>query len=77
MYKIAHDMLPESTCNQFVFSNSNYVLRHSYFKIKLPPVKTNFKKRSLQYSGAKRWNELPNDVKALSFYSFKLDSRVR
>ena len=48
MYKIAHDMLPESTCNQFIFSNNNYTLRRSYFKIKLPPVKTNFKKRSLQ-----------------------------
>ena len=71
MYKIAHGLLPENTCNQFSFNPTTYNLRRSYLKLKLPVIKNNYKKRSLQYRGAKQWNALSDDTKALSFNAFK------
>ena len=71
MYKIAHGLLPENTCNQFIFNSISYNLRQSYLKLKLPKIKTNYKKRSFQYRGSKQWNALSNDIKVLSFNAFK------
>ena len=74
MYKILNDDTAPNLRNSFVTRNTDqtdYFLRNSATDLKLPEPKREFLKRSLKYSVAMLWNQLPNEAKlAESIYSF-------
>lgn len=64
MYKIRKGECPESISNIFnVKNNQQYSLRSDNLDYALEKPRTNFLKKSISYSGAKLWNELPNRLK--------------
>ena len=71
MYKIAHEMSPHVICNHFHFKNNKYNLRHQMNNFQLPKVRTEFKRRSLSFSGVRLWNSLTNEIKGLGWNDFR------
>ena len=58
--------------NLFSFHDSEYNFRDFEMKLNLPKPRTNYLKRSFQYSGALLWNSLPENIRKLrSFMQFK------
>ena len=49
----------------FSVRHTDYDLRDSFRKLNLPKLRTNYLKRSFGYSGALRWNSLPENVRAI------------
>ena len=65
MYKIRKGEYLENISNLFkVANNQTYRLRNNNFDYALDKPKTNFLKKSISYSGAKTWNDLPRSFKA-------------
>ena len=65
MYKVKNGVAPESIQNLFVTSdNQDYSLRSNLINFRLDKPKRNFMKKSISYSGAKCWNDLPTDLKS-------------
>lgn len=73
MYKIAYDMIPGEFLKYFVPKEFYYGLRNAHKCFELSKPRTNFKKRSFSYRGIKDWNQLPRNLKDMSFTSFKLN----
>ena len=71
MYKLAHRLYPEALCQRFQFKHSSYNFRRTLMKFESCKFRTNFKRRSLQYRGVKEWNEIPDEIKIMSFNAFK------
>ena len=46
-----------------IINNSNYNLRNNYTDFVLKKPKTDFMKKSITYSAASLWNELPKSAK--------------
>ena len=46
-------------------SNTDYDLRDSFRKLNLPKPRTDYLKRSFDYSGALLWNSLPENIRAI------------
>ena len=74
MYKILNGQAPTYLSDLFTTANrpTGYNLRRSEFNVKIPQPHTEYRRRSLSYSGAILWNNLPHyirDVNRLS--SFK------
>ena len=66
VYKIIHGQAPAILIESFqnpINSQHNYNLRNSDFKFYLPKPKTEHMKKSISYSGAKLWNNLPSEVR--------------
>ena len=65
MYKVKNGVAPESIQNLFVTSdNQDYSLRSNLINFRLDKPKRNFMKKSISYSDAKCWNDLPTDPKS-------------
>jgi hypothetical protein len=65
MFNVKNQEAPENMANLFGFSNNEkYDLRNNGINFQLDKPKTNFLKKSISYSGAKCWNNLPNEIKA-------------
>ena len=65
MFNVKNQEAPENMANLFRFSNNEkYDLRNNGINFQLDKPKTNFLKKSISYSGAKCWNNLPNEIKA-------------
>ena len=64
MYKIINGLAPQRLCEIFNHVNEihNYNLRGSLAKIYIPKQKTEFLKNSFGYSGAKLWNQIPEEI---------------
>lgn len=62
MFKTLNDQTPKYLANRFRYKNSKYDLR-GYKIIDIPKPKTDIKKRSISYLGAKTWNSLPDSLK--------------
>ena len=74
MYRFENNLLPVSF--KKYFTNLDCLLAYDtcskqkskYF---LPRYQTNYGKKSLQYFGIKLWSEIPQEIKCLSYISFK------
>ena len=51
-------------CLDSLIMKNIYDLRNNGINFQLDKPKTNFLKKSISYSGAKCWNNLPNEIKA-------------
>ena len=72
MYKSLHGLAPAYLQNLFKARHTTHNLRDSQSKLSLPKPRTDFRKRSFEYSGAKVWNELPDRIRSsTSFKQFK------
>ena len=74
MYKVLNGAAPSYLRDLFqTYSTiSSYSLRNSDTNVLLPKPKTEYLKKSFKFSGAKLWNELPNEIKLEnSLTSFK------
>ena len=74
MYRFENNLLPVSFKKYF----TNLDCIHAYdtrnkhkSKYFLPRYQTNYGKKSLQYFGIKLWSEIPQEIKCLSYISFK------
>ena len=74
MYRFENNLLPVSFKKYF----TNLDCVHAYdtlskqkSKYFLPRYQTNYGKKSLQYFGIKLWSEIPQEIKYLSYISFK------
>jgi hypothetical protein len=65
MFKILNGDAPSYLQNLFSVHGSGYNLRNSEIKLNLPKPRTNYLKRSLCYSGALLWNNLPQNIRML------------
>jgi hypothetical protein len=65
MFKILNGDAPSYLQNLFSVHGSGYNLRNSEIKLNLPNPRTNYLKRSLCYSGALLWNNLPHNIRVL------------
>ena len=64
MFNAKNQEAPENMANLFRLSNNEkYDLRNNGINFQLDKPKTNFLKKSISYSGAKCWNNLPNEIK--------------
>ena len=65
MYKILNNMAPVYLRDHFKmsFTDQEYSLRNRKLCLILPRAQTAFLKKSFAFSGAKVWNELPEEVK--------------
>ena len=65
MYKIVNGLAPQRLCEAFRKVNEihEYELRGSSTKLHIPRPKTEFLKNSFQYSGAKLWNKIPEEIR--------------
>ena len=71
MYKVMNELTPSYLKNRFELKNSGYALR-GYKTLVIPKPKTDYKKRSFSYRGAKLWNDMDTDIKqARSVHQFK------
>ena len=68
MFKILNGDAPsylQLLQNRFSVHGSGYNLRNSEIKLNLPKPRTNYLKRSLCYSRALLWNNLPQNIRML------------
>ena len=66
MYKTLNELAPEYLQCLFTQRHVNdYNLRNLEGKLSLPKPNTNYLKRSFCYSGARLWNNLPQDLKSV------------
>lgn len=64
MYKVRNNQLSESISSMFsIYRSDKHNLRNNGVDYALPKPKTNFMKKSISYSAAKLWNNLPKYVK--------------
>ena len=65
MYKILNNMAPVYLRDHFKMSFTDQAssLRNRKLCLILPRAQTEFLKKSFAFSGAKAWNELPEEVK--------------
>ena len=80
MYNIKHNNLSEPMKDMFEISNNEFHnLRSNAVDFHIPKPKTNFMKKSISYSRALLWNNLPTAAKqqGITISKFKniLDSR--
>ena len=67
MYKTLNELAPDYLQCLFTQRHVNdYNLRNLEGKLSLPKLNTNYLKRSLCYSGACLWNNLPQDLKSVT-----------
>ena len=74
MYKIVNDLAPSYMAYMFTsqYGSQVYSLRNSTFNFEIPNARTEPYRNSFAFTGAKIWNELPEDFKtALSLNAFK------
>ena len=74
MYWFENNLLPVSFKKYFTNLDCIHAYdTHSKQKSKyfLPRYQTNYGKKSLQYFGIKLWSEIPQEIKCLSYISFK------
>ena len=78
VYKSLNDLAPEYLKAKFVNRSciTDYILRDTTNKLAVPKPRTNYLKKSFQYSGAVLWNSLPLELRqAKSLSSFKYGCR--
>ena len=66
MYRIIHGQAPAVLIELFqnpIAPQHDYNLRNSDFGFYLTKPKTEYMKKSISYSGAKLWNNLPSEVR--------------
>ena len=72
MFKTLKGDTPTYLQNLFSVRGSEYNLRNFEMKLNLPKPRTNYLKRSFQYSGVVLWNSLPENIRMLqSFAQFR------
>ena len=74
MYKIVNDLAPSYMADMFTsqYGSQVYSLRNSTFNFEIPNARTEPYRNSFAFTGAKIWNELPEDFKtAPSLNAFK------
>ena len=69
MHSIVNNTAPEYLTSRFVrrCDLTSYNLRENEYKLAVPQPRTEFYKRSLSYSGSVLWNNLPLEVRQLTF----------
>ena len=65
-----HNLTPAYLRDLFTTRDINYDLRDSEDKLLLPKPRTDYLKRSLSYSGAFLWNNLPHDLRSSSSLNY-------
>ena len=67
VFKTVNGLAPQSQRLCDIFKNvdeiHNYNLRGSTTKLYIPKPKTEFLKNSFGYSGAKLWNQIPEEIR--------------
>ena len=63
MFKTTHKFSAKYLQDLFIERNTNYNLRGSN-KLQLSKPRTDYLKRSFEYSGAVLWNDLPESLKS-------------
>ena len=63
MHKIMNDQTPDYLKELFEIRPNPYNLRDSENKLSLPKPRTDYLKRSISYSGAHLWNNLPKELR--------------
>ena len=74
MYKVSHDMVPDSLKNLFRKTDQihDYQTRQAGFNFLPPKPNTNYRKKAVSYRGTVTWNNFPNELKSTtSIQSFK------
>ena len=71
MYKIMNDLTPHYLSKRFTKKETKYAMRNNN-RLYLDRPRTEYKKRSFCYRGAKLWNSLDENVKgATNLMTFK------
>ena len=73
MYKTVNGLAPQRLCEAFQNLNTihDHNLRGSSTRFYIPRPKTESLKKSFQYSGAKLWNQIPEEIRnSVSYNSF-------
>ena len=66
MFKSLNGLAPVYLHELFRERHTDYDLRDSFRKLKLPRPLTEYLKRRFGYSGALLWNSLPESIRAIS-----------
>ena len=67
MYKILNKgNMPSYLTSLFSARTLEYDFRNNHCKLNIPKPRTNYLKRSICYSGAVLWNNLPREIRNLS-----------
>ena len=67
MYKCINNLAPAYLCNLFAPRTPNYYFPSAKKKLMLPKQRTDYLKRSVSYSGALLWNNLPEEMRTSNF----------
>ena len=70
MYKCINNLTPAYLCNLFAQRAPNYYFRNAKKKLMLPKPRTDYLTRSLSYSGALLWNNLPKKIRTSDSFGF-------
>ena len=72
MFKILNGLAPDYVHDLFSIRTTKYNVRNLEMKLNLPKPNPNYLNRSLSYSAASLWNNLPNNLRTIeSLRSFK------
>ena len=63
MYKYIDNLAPAYLCNLFASRTPNDCFRNAKKKLMLPKPRTDYLKRSFNYSGALLWNNLRDEMR--------------
>ena len=63
-YKILHDLCPENLRHKFTERSmiTDYRTRN-HGDLQIPKVRLEYAKRSFYFSGAKNWNDIPDNIR--------------
>ena len=64
MFKSLNGLAPVYLHDLYSEQLTDYDLRDSFHKLNLPKPRTEYLKRSFDYSGALLWNSLPENIRA-------------
>ena len=78
MWKLEHNLIPNTIKTNFITNSSDIVTRLNLSKLRLPNVRLDIVKRSITFAGVKLWNtEIPSNIKnILSLKSFTKKYRL-
>ena len=74
MFKTLNGLFPSYLKDLFITTDPKYELRNQENKLVPPKPRTNFRKKSFSYNGARLWNSLPREMRTtVSLSKFKND----
>ena len=77
MWKLEHNLIPNTIKTNFITNSFDIVTRLNLSKLRLPNVRLDIAKRSITFAGVKLWNtEIPSNIKNILSLSQKFYQEV-